>query len=94
MFHGLLDTDLIGGLRTMGMPALVLSGARDEMCHAEEDRFAASVSDVRRKRFEWACHAPHWEDPETVAGEILAFLEAIDLATSLAPDKVRATTDA
>lgn len=80
MFHALLDTDLTGGLRALDMPTLVLSGAHDEMCHSEEDLFAASVSNVRRKRFEWAGHAPHWEVPKTVAGEVAAFLDRIDLS--------------
>ena len=74
-FRALLDTDLSARLHALDMPALVLSGGLDEMCHAEEDLFATRVNNVSRKRFDWAGHAPHWEDPVAVAAEILSFLD-------------------
>jgi non-heme chloroperoxidase len=77
-FHGLLDTNLSAVLPGLQMPALVLTGDRDEMCHAEEELFSSSVKNVRRKRFGWAGHAPHWENSAAVADEIISFLDVID----------------
>ncbi|SPH24648.1 Tropinesterase [Defluviimonas aquaemixtae] len=84
-FHALLDTDLSDRLRALIMPTLVLSGAFDEMCHDEEDLFAASVRNVTRKRFGWAGHAPHWEDPASVAAEMVPFLDAVERGEAPAP---------
>ncbi len=72
--------DLLPALREQAPPTLLLWGAEDEfqpVSYAE--RFAAEVPSAQLVRVAGARHIPMEDDPERVAGELLAFLELITI---------------
>lgn len=70
--------DLVPALREHPPPTLLVWGADDEfqpISYAE--RFAAEVPAATLARIPNARHIPTEDDPDRVAGELLAFLELI-----------------
>lgn len=56
-------------------PTLVLWGAEDSVFNVEaQQRLAALLKDGRLRVYPEVGHAPHWEEPETVARDIAAFV--------------------
>ena len=59
-------------------PLLAIWGDRDAFApRADQDRLVREAADARLVVYEGSGHAMHWEDPERVAADIAAFVEAL-----------------
>ena len=79
--HAMLDEDLGPELHRIAVPTLLLWGDRDELCDRDsQGRLAMSIPRAHLSVLPDAGHAPHWEDPLGIAGEIESFLNATQAA--------------
>jgi pimeloyl-ACP methyl ester carboxylesterase len=80
-------TEFDGRLGRVTAPALIVWGDRDGFSsRAEQDRLLGALRRAVLSIHQGAGHAPHWEDPPSVAAEIAGFVErTIGLATSAVP---------
>ena len=73
----MLDEDLGPELDRIAAPTLLLWGDRDELCDRDsQERLAASIPRAHLSVLSGAGHAPHWEDPSGIAGNVVSFLNA------------------
>jgi non-heme chloroperoxidase len=76
-FEDLLTTDLSDDLGKIAAPTLVIVGELDAMCEADAERVSIAVPGARLVRLPSRAHAPHWEDPATVAQLLADFLDGV-----------------
>lgn len=75
--EGLLAADDSGRLGQIVAPTLLIWGEQDQFIPREEqERLAAAIPNARLVICPETGHAPHWERPERVAGDLEAFVEA------------------
>ena len=75
--HAMLDEDLGPELHRIAAPTLLLWGDRDELCDRDsQERLATSIPRARLSVLPGAGHAPHWEDPRGIAGDVVSFLNS------------------
>jgi pimeloyl-ACP methyl ester carboxylesterase len=80
------DDDFSAALPLIAAPTLVLWGERDEFTgRAEQDLLVTLIPGAKLTVHAESGHAPHWEDPETVARQIAAFIDD-DVATAITTD--------
>jgi pimeloyl-ACP methyl ester carboxylesterase len=59
--------------REIRVPTLIVGGDRDGIfSRAEQEALARQIPGGRSRIYRGVGHAPHWEDPETFAGELVA----------------------
>jgi non-heme chloroperoxidase len=74
VYDGTILADFSAELGAISAPALGVWGERDEMVdRAERDALVAAIPDARALVYAGAGHAPHWEQPARVAGDLVAF---------------------
>jgi pimeloyl-ACP methyl ester carboxylesterase len=74
--RGMLDDDFSAALPLITAPALVVWGERDEFTgRIEQDALISAIPGAMLKIHSNCGHAPHWEDPETVARQIVSFID-------------------
>jgi non-heme chloroperoxidase len=72
---GLIDATPPTETGTIGVPARILWGDRDEYCAREEQqRLAAVIPGAELVVYEGTGHALHWEEPARAAADIAAFV--------------------
>ncbi len=72
---GLLGADDSDRLDRITAPTLIIWGERDRfISREEEERLAAAIPDARLVVYPETGHAPHWECPERVAGDLEVFM--------------------
>lgn len=72
---GVFSTDDLADLGQIAAPTLVLWGERDAyFLRDEQEQLARAIPGARLTIYPETGHAPHWEHPERVAGDIDAFL--------------------
>jgi len=77
-FRGMLDADLTPDLHRIAVPTLILWGDQDSICdRAMQTLLVTSIAGAQLKTYEGNGHAPHWEDPATVAADMVPFLDRI-----------------
>ncbi|HEY3189788.1 MAG TPA: alpha/beta hydrolase, partial [Solirubrobacteraceae bacterium] len=83
---GFLDAEPPTRLGAIAAPALILWGDRDELCpRAGQEALAAAIPGARLETYAGTGHAPHWEQAERAAGDVVAFAEAIAREPALSP---------
>jgi non-heme chloroperoxidase len=71
------DAGTAAALTKLRIPALLLWGDRDAMLgRADQDALVNALPKARLEIYEGTGHAPHWEQPERVARDIIAFAAA------------------
>ena len=74
-WDGMLAADDADQLGRIAAPTLIMAGQRDALFPpAEQERLAAAIPGARLTIYPATGHAPHWERPERVAGDLEAFL--------------------
>ena len=75
-FRGFVDTpDFSGELARLRAPVLIMWGDRDPYAlSADQDALRAAIPGARLLVHHGGGHAIHWEDPERVANDLVAFL--------------------
>lgn len=72
---GLLAVDDAAELRDIAVPTLLLGGERDEFfSQPEQEALLARIPGARLMIYPETGHTPHWECPESVARDLVAFL--------------------
>jgi len=73
--EGIYNPELASALTRVKAPALLIWGDQDSMlARAEQDGLLARLPNARLVVLEGRSHAPHWEDPQRVANELIAFV--------------------
>jgi pimeloyl-ACP methyl ester carboxylesterase len=61
------------------VPTLLVWGDRDAFIpRAEQDAFTHAIAASRLMVYTRTGHAPHWEEPERVANDLIAFIRSVD----------------
>ena len=83
-FSGFLSTpDVTERLRGLSVPALVMWGDRDTYAaRAAQDRLVDVLAGSTLVTYAGAGHAFHWEDPRTIAADLMTFVERV-MATAI-----------
>lgn len=82
LMAGMIATPPAASLGRSGIPVLVLRGEKDTFATAAEtDTLAAMVSAKRKKIYANTGHAPHWEQPNAFAKDVLAFRRTLTGST-------------
>ncbi|MDP9352089.1 MAG: alpha/beta hydrolase, partial [Chloroflexota bacterium] len=75
--EGLLAADDSDRLGQIAAPTLLIWGERDYFITPEEqERLAVAIPDARLVIYPATGHAPHWERPERIVGDLEAFVKA------------------
>lgn len=65
----------LGGIRA---PTLIIWGQQDaRYSPGDQDALAAAIPNSRLRVYPGAGHAPHWEEPERFASDLVAFVEEL-----------------
>lgn len=73
--EGIYNPEIASALPRVKAPTLLIWGDQDAMLlRPEQDALLAKLPNARLVVFEGNGHAPHWEAPERVAKEIIAFV--------------------
>ena len=77
--HGLYSASPPTEAGTIGVPTLILWGARDNLLpRGDQDILAARIEGAELKIYSEAAHLVLWECPEQVAADTTAFLGHLD----------------
>ena len=78
-FEGLIADDSFGELHTIKAPTLIIWGDRDTILpRSDQEALAAAIPGSRLVVYAGAGHAFYWEEPDRVASDLVAFIEALD----------------
>jgi non-heme chloroperoxidase len=82
LFANLVQDDLTNELGKISAPTLLLWGDQDAFAsRGNQDTLLAKIPNARLTIYEGLGHAIHWEDPERVAADLVAFIESDVAAT-------------
>ncbi len=73
----LMETDFSGELNRVRARAVVIWGADDPLTDRAEQQTLASLIGGRLIVHQGIGHSPHWEDPQRVAAEVMAFVSEL-----------------
>lgn len=77
-FEGLLEEDFVGELELIEAPTLILWGAQDGFCpRGDQDTLLRAIRHARLTVYAKAGHALHWEEPERLAKDVVAFVRSV-----------------
>lgn len=75
LLHGMLGTEPAAGLSRAEIPTLIIWGDRDAIfTRAHQDELVALANAERLLVYEGTGHAPHWEEPERFARDLVRFV--------------------
>lgn len=78
-FEGLMADDSLGELQTIKAPTLIIWGDQDTILpRIDQEVLAAAIPGSRLVVYPGAGHAFYWEEPDRVASDLVAFIEALD----------------
>jgi pimeloyl-ACP methyl ester carboxylesterase len=74
-FEGFLEDDFADDLKAIEAPTLILWGDRDALApRRDQDIMLAAIPDAALIVYEGTGHAVHWEQPERLAADLVAFV--------------------
>lgn len=77
-FEGFLVADHFAEVDRIGAPTLIIWGDQDAYCsRRDQEHLLAAIAGSRLQVYAGAGHATHWEDPERVAADIVAFVREV-----------------
>ena len=78
MFAGLLQDDFSAELQRVRVPTLLAWGDRDAYVpRADQEWLLQALPDARSRAYPGVGHALHWEQPQALARELIAFVDAL-----------------
>lgn len=78
--EGSSQDEFSGELNRINVPALLVWGDQDGMVpRSDQEEQTAVISNSRLVVYEGAGHAPHWEEPERFAADLVIFVEKLNL---------------
>jgi len=76
-FEGLMADDAFGELHKIKVPTLIIWGDQDAILPlSDQEALAAAIPGSRLVLYPDAGHAFYWEEPDRVASDLVAFIEA------------------
>jgi pimeloyl-ACP methyl ester carboxylesterase len=73
-----LTVDFSYQLKEIAAPTLLIWGDRDEFTlQADQDRLNRAITGSRLKTYRGTGHAPHWEEPERYAADLVGFVRGM-----------------
>lgn len=85
-FAGFLEDDVAGELGRIAVPTQLIWGDRDQfVSRSDQDALLEAIPRSRLLVYEGTGHAPHWEEPERFAADLVAFVDEVST-----PDRSRA----
>jgi len=76
-FEGLMADDTFGELHTIKAPTLIIWGDQDAILpRSDQEALMAAIPGSRLVVYIGAGHAFYWEEPDRVASDLVAFIEA------------------
>lgn len=76
--RGLLEAGVPSHDGAITAPTLLLWGDRDELCsRGDQEALTAAIAGARLVTYAGTGHAVHWEQPERVAADLVAFAEGL-----------------
>jgi non-heme chloroperoxidase len=76
VFEAFFGADFSARLGEVKVPTRIVWGEKDAICpRSEQEALAAAIAGAELVVYEGAGHAPHWEEPERFAADLLAFTE-------------------
>ena len=76
-FEGLMADDSFGELHTIKAPTLIIWGDQDVILpRSDQEALVAAIPGSRLVVYAGAGHAFYWEEPDRVASDLVAFIEA------------------
>ncbi len=77
-FEGLLEDDSFGELNKINVPTLIVWGDQDAFLpRGDQETLQAAITGARLVVYPGAGHAVYWEEPDSVASDLAAFIEEI-----------------
>lgn len=77
--EGLLEIDHRKELNKIKAPTLIVWGNRDVFCsRSEQEALTAGITNSRFVEYKDTGHAPHWEEPDRFADDLVSFVENIE----------------
>ena len=74
------DLHSFGELHTIKVPTLIIWGDQDTILpRSDQETLAAAIPGSRLVVYAGAGHAFYWEEPNRVASDLVAFIEALDV---------------
>jgi pimeloyl-ACP methyl ester carboxylesterase len=74
----IMETDFSSELGKIKSPTLIVWGDQDGFCpRSDQEALAAAIEGSRLTVYPGAGHAPHWEEPDRFAADLVAFTERI-----------------
>jgi pimeloyl-ACP methyl ester carboxylesterase len=74
VFQGLLQDNFSGELANIKAPTLLVCGDQDAFfTRGDQQALAAAIAGARLRVYAGAGHSPHWEQPDRVAADLVAF---------------------
>jgi len=78
VFESFLEADFSAQLGEIRVPTLIVWGDRDAICpRSEQEALAAAIPGAQLVVYPDAGHAPHWEEPERFAADLVTFIERV-----------------
>ena len=78
-FEGLMADESFEELHTIKAPTLILWGDQDTILpRSDQEALVAAIPGSQFVVYAGAGHAFYWEEPDRVASELVAFIEALD----------------
>jgi pimeloyl-ACP methyl ester carboxylesterase len=78
-FEGLMADDSFGELHKIKAPTLIIWSDQDTILpRSDQEALAAAILGSRLVVYAVAGHAFYWEEPDRVASDLVAFIEALD----------------
>jgi len=72
------DADYSSEFNTINKPALLIWGDKDEIATArDQQKLESGIPDAQLKIYRNTGHSVHWEEPASVANDLVQFIEAI-----------------
>jgi pimeloyl-ACP methyl ester carboxylesterase len=73
-----LTVDFSRRLKEISAPTLLIWGDRDAFTlQAEQDALNRAIAGSRLMTYSGTGHAPHWEEPERYAADLIAFVSGV-----------------
>lgn len=72
---GLMETDFSSEFTRIKLPTLIVWGDQDLFCsRKDQDFLTTAIKGARLLIYSGTGHAPHWEEPERFAADVMAFV--------------------
>jgi non-heme chloroperoxidase len=75
---GIVEANLLSGIKKINLPVLIFWGDKDTVCHREgQERLNKAIKNSKLLIYEGTGHALHWEKPERFTSDLVKFVQQV-----------------